>query len=270
MSVIRTLATVVEWIAAALLAIFAVIRTLDPNSIQGQIWKDIVGEIHDRQVEIVLVLAFGTLTSKIAQAAMDRWATDRRAIKAVLDAAHKSVFADVAPEEHYAHRVTLFRITRRFRDLPFAPWKWLDSRLRSWPYSLRMYARSGTSYQSASAGLFVNDEDEDANEGVAGKAWFTNASWTVTELPEWPNNCTGNPEHSEERRNYAKKGFMTPEKAHTIRVKSRSLSAHVVRKPTGVRWGVLMFDSRDPKGFGEPAEKKPIMELCAYLLSQLV
>jgi len=267
--VLRTVAQWAEWIAAAFLAIFAVLRTLHLETLSHPITRATVQEIHDHQVPIVFVLAFGVLAAKATQAAMERWTTNHRAIKAVLDAAHKTVFADVKPEQHYEHRVTLFRGRRHLRDLPVNLWEWRSEEGRKWPWSLRMYCRSGTSYQHPSARLLIDDEDEKQNEGVAGKAWFNNAYFTVTGLPEWSETCSGNPSHEPVCRDYAKLGLMTPERVHSVRVKSRSLSAHVVRTRSGVRWGVLVFDSRQPERL-DTAEKKPIMELSAYLLSQIV
>lgn len=54
-----------------------------------------------------------------------------------------------------------------------------------------------------------------------------------------------------------------------IRVKSRSVTASVVRR-AGERWGVVVFDSRDPQGVAQVPEKTAVVELTAFLLSQIV
>jgi hypothetical protein len=254
-----------EWACVAALAVVAAVRsTVDPTQLGDTLWMHVVTALRNWYIPVVAVLAFCIFGSKIAQSVLERWTTSHKAIKAVLDSTHTVYFenaANVDQKNLYQHRVTLFRARCYFRDLPLKFWKWQRS--------LRVYCRSGTQYQHSRVRLWINDDDEFANEGVAGRAWFTNAVCTVPDLPEWPAGCpdpTADPICVE----YAKQGFMTVAQAASVSVKSRSVSAHVVRTKTGEKWGVLVFDSRDPQGVADLPERKHIIELCAHLLSQLV
>jgi hypothetical protein len=260
----------VEWALVAALAVVAAVRTtVDPAQLGDTLWMHIVQGLRNNYVAVVMTLAVGIFGSKIAQSVLERWTTSHKGIKAVLDSAHKIYFQDVAksnPQELYQHRVTLFRARRHLRDLLLNPANAVTS---GWPRALGVYCRSGTAYQRSRTRLRIDDENEAANEGVAGRAWFTNAAWTVSDLPEWPDRCT-NPAVEPNCSDYAEKGFMSVPKADSVAVKSRSLSAHVVRTKTGQKWGVLVFDSRHPQGVADLPERKHIIELSAHLLSQLL
>lgn len=260
-----------EWAFVAALAVVAAVRTsVDPAKLQDTVWKHVVVGLQNHYVAVVAVLALSIFASKLGHSGLERWTTSHKAIKAVLDSAHRIYFQGVAksdPQDLYQHRVTLFRARRYIRDLPLMKW-----RLRDWPWwkrGLRVYCRSGTAYQHSRTRLAIDDDNESANEGIAGRAWFTNAAWTVSDLPEWPAEAT-NPAEDQTCNEYAERGYMSVSKAKSVAVKSRSVSAHVVRTKSGEKWGVLVFDSRDPQGVADMPERKHIIELSAHLLSQLV
>ena len=247
------------------LPVIAVVRTVDSDRITHPLGAALVAEVKEHDVALVVFLALAVLGGKIVQAFTEQRITNQTAVKAVLDSAHKVYFVDVAKvdqEQLYQHRVTLFKARRHLRDLGLNPLNW-----KNWKRALSVQCRSGTTYQHSSMRLRIDDDNEAANEGVAGRAWFTNAAVTVS-LPEWPEDATG----SDDPRcvEYARLGFMSVKTASSVTVKSRSLSAHVVRTKTGVRWGVLVFDSRDPNGVSNQPERRHIMELSAHLLSQLL
>ena len=246
---------------------------MEPAGVADPLWKLIVAEIREYYVPLVATLAILALVSKLLQSFLERWTTRSRAIKAVLDSAHRVYFksaAQVTPEDLYQHRVTLFRAGKHWRDFPANPFTWRGWPSRQWRRSLQLFSRSGTAYQRSTIRLCIDDEHEEANQGVAGRAWFTDAQRTVSDLPEWPVPTPPNPANDPVCVEYASKGFMSVENAAKVRVKSRSICAHVVRTKSGERWGVLVLDSRDPKGVAATAERAAIVELSALLLTQLV
>jgi hypothetical protein len=107
------------------------------------------------------------------------------------------------------------------------------------------------------------------NEGVAGKAWFINASATILNLPLWPESPNGAKDY-DIRREYAERGLLSMQKAVRLNVKSRSITATVVRSPIGKKWGVLVLDSRHPDGVSDNAEKQALVELSAAIMSTIV
>lgn len=164
--------------------------------------------------------------------------------------------------------MTLFKAARHWRDVPPDPRKW--NGWPRWKRSLKVYCRSGTAYLKSSTRLAIDDDSEIGNEGAAGRSWFTNAQCIVSGLPAWPNPTPADPENDPVCRDYAQRGFMTVKKAASLNVRSRSVSAHVVRTRAGERWGVVVFDSREPEGVSQDAPTALLMELTAYLLTRFV
>jgi hypothetical protein len=257
-------ASYLEWALTGILPVVAVALRVDPTQ-YSQLPRALLETIQRHAVGTVLALSSAILVLKVVQKLSERWATDHGAIKAVLDSAHKVYFERVAkmdPDRQVYHRVTLFRARKRLRDLDLLhPGRWKPS--------LTIYCRSGTAYQKSSTRMAIDDEDENANEGVAGRAWFLNGQCTVSDLPEWPT-APGDAMENPVCQEHAAKGRLSVTQAAALKVKSRSLGAHVVRTTTGARWGVVVFDSRDANGVSEAPEKKALLELTAILLSQLV
>ncbi len=219
-------------------------------------WEGTVGAhlrwISDNGFTIGSVLALYIFGSKVTRYFTGDRLTNRKEVKRILDSLQKSFFQGFPTEEQFKHRVTLFKAHRKW-------WPW--GRLRR----LKIYARSGTRYQKSSTCFDIDDESEDGNTGVAGQAWFKDAQVTVTELPAWPDDVGAG---SEQVRNaYAKSGFVSRETAEKLEIKSRSIAATVVRNQQGERWGVLVVDSREPKGVELNTEKKSMITLVADLLS---
>lgn len=133
-----------------------------------------------------------------------------------------------------------------------------------------MFARSGTAYHRSRTFLRINDEVETANEGLAGKAWFINATVTQLNLPAWPDANRAISSDWSSRKEYAERGFLTVDKAEGLNVKSRSVTATVVRSAIGKKWGVLVLDSRDPQGVSDAPDKKALMDLAADIMSNVV
>jgi len=89
-------------------------------------------------------------------------------VKAVLDALEEACFNTVAPGERYFNRVTIFKAS------------WFGRKLKP-------YCRAGDRYQHGISSFRINNDDEAQNEGLAGQAWFRNATVTVGDLPALPN-----------------------------------------------------------------------------------
>lgn len=260
----------VEWTLAFVLTLIAAARLRKPEEVENDLARLLLTYLGRHYLSAVFFLATGILLLKIFQKAGERWTTDRKAVKAVLDSAHRSYFKGVPDGELYAHRVTLFRARRHFRDFPLRVWAWRTWPWHLWKRSLRIHCRSGTAYQRSATRWRVDDEDELANEGVAGRIWFTNAAYGVEDLPEWPDPTPPNPSTDGTCQQYARRCHLSVERAAMLNVKSRSVGGSIVRSSRGARWGVVVFDSRDPRGVSNEAVKVEMMGLTAHLLGQLV
>ena len=217
-------ARVVEWGGIGLFPILTAFRVRYPAPITTA-WPSIQafhGWFLSWFVTITVVLALLVFVAKLTQERLNPESKIR--LKGVLDAVLEAYFPEVPEGERYFNRVTLFRANP-------------DRTL------LKPYARSGTQYQRGTQSLPINDDDEARNEGVAGQAWFRNATVSVNNLPACPNPWSNDDETC---RRYAQEGFLPIEKAARLHVRSRSALATPVRGFKGNRWGVLVIDSRRP------------------------
>lgn len=261
-----------EWGVVSVGTVLAALRTIypDPGGVDGAIKAILIGYLHSYYAVGVLVGTGLVVGLKTGRLMLDHFGTDKKAIKAVLDSGHQVYFRQQPRETANYHRVTLFRARRHVRDCPwircdtwelrtwkFWQWQW------GWRWTLRMVARSGTAYQHPCISFTVDTENEDRNEGVCGRAWFMDATCTEVDLPDW---ATATPAG---RAEYAERSRMALEKAAALRVKSRSLSAHVVRRK-GVRWGVVVFDSREPNGVDGTTPRAELIAMTAMALGHLV
>lgn len=262
----RTAAKWLEWMCLAAIPVVTGLQKVQPDTIQPPLIREFVRLFHTHPILPIFLFAMGGLIGKATQSGLERWMSDHKAIKGVLDAAHTTYFQGVPEKDRYLHRVTLFQARRHFRDFPFLKlWQYRSL----WKPALRMQSRSGTAYQRSAPRLAIDDENEAGNDGVAGRAWFANAEWIAVDLPEWPDPEPADPSCNETCIDYATKGYMRVQTCAKIKVKSRSVTASVVRK-AGDRWGVVVFDSRDPNGVSEIPEKTAVVKLTAFLLSQIV
>jgi hypothetical protein len=195
-------------------------------------------------------LAFYVLVSKVVRYFAGDRSNNRKQIKRILDALQKAFFQDVQSDELFKHRVTLFRACRSYWFLPVGRYKYL-----------RLYARSGTRYQNSATFFCIDGESEGANEGVAGQAWFRDAQVTAPNLSAWPDGDAS--ETNPVCQSYLEGGYLPFDKTKSLQIKSRSISATVVRNKAGERWGVLVLDSRDPNGIQLNSEKRALISLVA-------
>jgi hypothetical protein len=264
---LRTAAKWLEWVCLGMIPAVAAIQRIAPDTVQSPILREIIRWFVNHPFGPIVGLAVGGIVGKGTQSALERYQSSHAAIKAVLDAAHTSYFAGVPENERYLHRVTLFRARRYWRDIPFTFQVWqINAR---WKPKLRMRCRSGTAYQRSTHPLSLDDENESGNEGVAGRAYFANGVIVAPDLLEWPVPEPADPAADPACVAYATQGFMSIESCRRVRIKSRSVTASVVRK-AGARWGVVVFDSREPQGAGQAPEKNAVLKLTAFLLGQMV
>ncbi len=200
-------------------------------------------------------MALAVLGLRITQEVLGGRIANRGEIKRVLDSFQESFFRGVPSQDQFKHRATLFKARKN---------------LAGQAQYLKVFARSGTAYQKSRTWFRINDESShpSANEGVAGRAWFTNSQVTVTDLPLWSK--AGNPSKDAECQRYARDGFLSVETAAQLEIKSRSISATVVRNRAGQRWGVLVLDSQEPDGIAMTSEKDAMFSLVADLVARHV
>lgn len=235
-------------IAITLLPIVSAAALVKPDTYQEP-WRSVLGYVDTYQLGATISLAVLSAVLEYAQEALEGWTPDRRRLKQIVDAIHAAYFKDVPQESLYLHRVTLFKA---------GPW-WKTRKTR-----LEIYERSGTAFAHSRTWFSVSDEDEPANQGAAGRAWFVNAQVTITDLPEWPQDPADSALGV--KKVYADRGWLPVQKAEQLTVKSRSVDATVLRESSGRRWGVLVVDSREPQGVSDSEEKRALVALAADLL----
>lgn len=234
-------AEITDWGSVFFIASLAAIRGLPaPANPPIGILPSLHAAILVAYFPLVLASALAQLVSKVLQRVLK--SESKLRLKAVLDVLLDSSFAITPGAERHHNRVTLFR--------PHGVSK-----------KLRVFCRSGTQYQRCSSQFAIDDEHEDANQGVAGRAWFKDAT-VYAELPEalkpWNSanaSCI----------NYAKAGYLEADHAKQLEVKSRSIWATPVRDKAGARWGVLVLDSRRPKGVENAATQEHALLVAAAI-----
>lgn len=246
-----------EWFCAAMVPIIGASRYVNLEKWEEP-FRAHLGLLIDWSFPLIMGLAVGGFGFKAAGALLEGVISNRDEIKRILDAFQKNYFQNV-PEDHYKNRVTLFKACKGYRLESYRP-----KRSRY----LKIFVRAGTAYQKSKIWFPIDDEREEGNEGVAGRAWFENGHITVTDLPDWQD--TSAPERNRNCKEYAAKGFVSIPTAQRLDIKSRSISATIVRTPSGQRWGVLVLDSRDPQGISMEPEKKAMVTLIADVLTSQV
>lgn len=235
-------AKVVEWLALALVPVLSAVRITYPESNGSP--ASFVQFLHrsflESYVYILGTLGILGVVAKIAQEYLNPESKIR--LKATLDAFFEAFFADAPESVRYTNRATLFKANSKRTEL--VP-----------------YCRSGTQYQKGIQSFQVNDNNEYANEGIAGQAWFRNTTVGVHNLSECPNPWTDTDQKCQK---YAQEGLLPLSKAKGLHVKSRSILATPVRDFHGNQWGVLVLDSRKPNGV-DPQKENLIKAFVATL-----
>lgn len=165
------------------------------------------------------------------------------ATKELLDRIRKIAFAEIEacncelhqPDPEHYHRVTLFRAVG-FRHLPVVPWF-----RREW---LVPYERSGHTTRHSRA-FFRIPDDADKAEGIAGQTWATRRVVMVDNLPEMNSDAS-----FQKVEKYARKTFVSSARVRKWISDDKQLARSFCGVPVevdGKLWGVLVYDSRQPK-----------------------
>lgn len=167
---LRTPLRVIEWLLATLIAAVGAFSQVDPAE-WGEPFRALVKFLVEWAPPILVILALATFVVKVLREIVERYTTNKDAIKKTLNALQQTFFQGVATEQFHKNRVTLFKAC-------YNPIR--QSRF------LKIYALSGTSYQKVKVRFKIDDEEEGKNEGVAGRAYFVNGTVVAADLPEWP------------------------------------------------------------------------------------
>jgi hypothetical protein len=239
-------AKIADWASVLSIGVFSAIRAAFPTPDEKPV--GVLNSLHSDLakwfVPLIILLSLTALTSKIFQEVLGSASKVR--IKALLDALRDSYFSDVPGDERHHNRVTLFKADRNGTKL-------------------KPLCRSGTQFQRSAASFRISNEDEASNEGIAGRAWFIDATLTVNELPT-PNEPWD--DKHETCIAYAEAGRLPLQKAAKLKVKSRSLLATPVRSLSGAKWGVLVLDSRKPDSM--VAERENLVSFVALAVGKMV
>lgn len=208
--------------------------------------------IIDWSLPLTILLSIGVVVPKICTDFFVSRGAPKKQIKASLNAFSDSFFKEVAISDRYKNRVTLFKAKKDFFGRQ----------------SLIIFARAGTIQQKSNTQFLIDDNNEEKNEGVAGRAWYTNSRVTVSSLPQWNEGVSWKSDQN--CIEYAKQSFLTLEKASQLTIKSRSITATIVRNQQGDPWGVLVLDSREPQGVENTTEKNNLIDMVANTLSSSI
>jgi hypothetical protein len=242
----RYILKISDWFISGLIVILASTSALNPNKWEAP-FKAHVSLLIEYSFSLIVIFAILGLSTKIAREFLESRTANRQEIRNVANALHKYFFQDILPSERYRNRVTLFKACRN----PFTNSKYL-----------KVYVRSGTQGQKSKTCFRIHDDEEDKNEGIVGHAYFKNGDAFVVDLPIWTEASNG-----KANRKYAERGRISPEKAANLGIKSRSISAVVVRARSGQIWGVLAIDSQDPQGALLTPPKQALVNLTTQLLT---
>jgi len=195
----------------------------------------------------------------------DPWIWDK--LQFILDQYKGKAFKSSDPRSDQHNRITLFKHRKfiGFRMCPTGTWKkpWNGHDITGgW---LVPVLRSGHIAQKTSA-VFAAPDDADRAEGIAGQAWSSQRVIIVDDL-----NPIGESTSIANKERYASKTnssvAMVEQYTRPSRIAPRSIVAIPLEVDSQV-WGVIVLDSRDPKGVNEDAVEN--YRLTAATISQLL
>lgn len=229
------------------------------------IWA-IIEKLQSYAIYLYIFLAIIVVICLVVKRWGDPWVIEK--IQFILDGYQEKVFsASRAPRDH--NRVTLFKHHKSC--LLKRHWT-ATSPLRPWgdrkPFSeyLVPYLRSGHLAQKTGAIFYVDSNNSERTEGVAGMAW---AQRQVAHLPDLPEVVAATGKR-------IKKQYATATKCDVKlmdkylsegRQPPRSIAAIPV-ECHGKLWGVIVLDSRDPLGVTEESIQN--YTLTVALIGQLL
>lgn len=167
-----------------------------------------------------------------------RW----NAVQLVLDKFRDSVYLESFPGDpvHY-HRVTLFKHVQFL------------ARFKSWPWSgwLVPMARSGHTNQISNS-IFKAPDDADKAEGVAGLAWSSKQTESISQLPEISKTSAEDILLEYSTATNVNVGVVK-RRLQKSRPNPRSLIAVPIEVNNRVKW-IVVLDSRSPRDLREIAD----------------
>lgn len=239
-------AKITEWIALGLIPILSALRAYYPTVAAKP--TNLPEYLHQAFTEwfltLIIVLALVGVLAKLIQEHFNP--ESKKRLKAALDLLLDAYFTGVPEKDRYLNRATLFKANTGHSKL-------------------QPFCRSGTQYHRGIQPLLIDDNKEAGNEGVAGQAWFRNATVSIPDLPDCPNPWSA---RNLACADYARKGLLPMNKAETLHVKSRSLLATPVRNFKGEQWGILVLDSRKPDSIAQ--DKEHLVTLFASALGKML
>jgi hypothetical protein len=242
------IAKVSEVVVLAAIPIVSAVKAAYPQAATPE--TNLLQHLHrvflERYVWIVALLGAAGAIAKLTQELLNPESKIR--LRSTLDTLLDAYFPDVPEDQRYHNRVTLFKASRGTDRL-------------------KPHCRSGTQYQRKIQSFAINDNDEGANEGIVGQAWFRNATVYATGLPECPEvwrdddaACVA----------YAQRSLLPVTKAGRLHVKSRSYVATPVRDLKGSKWGVLVLDSRQAAGVDRDPTRDRLVRTYAAALGKML
>lgn len=197
----------------------------------------------------------------------DPWLAEQ--IQFILDRYQDGAFdcANCPPEAPVDHnRVTIFRYQRGFFIRHWSAtkyWRW--GKYSPFSYFLAPVLRSGHISKNSKAAFYVSDNSSDT-EGIAGRAWSSDGLIFEENLPK-AELLT----NEARRKVYAKRTGCSLEMVNRRiangAVMPRSMLAIPIRR-RGKLWGVIVLDSRYPKGIRKDASEK--YQLTLALIERLL
>jgi hypothetical protein len=187
----------------------------------------------------VPALYFANLTFQaVAKAISPPWVWET--VRAILHQLQVHAFRNIKGGLQQENRVTLFK---------HVGWRWAFCK---WPWSgwLLPVERSGYTTRKTNT-VFLAPDDGHKAEGVAGRAWASDGTVSVYNLPDVTDTS---PE--EELKHYAQETYITDDKLKQRLKENKKLALSLTAFPVEVKnkvWGVIVFDSRSKQPFPEEA-----------------
>lgn len=186
-------------------------------------------------------------------------------IQKTLDVFQKELFHKNEPV--FDHRITIFR--RVSWASPFKTRRWKIWKKENCPFSgwLIPVARSHHVTQK-NATVFLCPDDPKESEGIAGLAFVQKGTLVVDNLPDLSDNST-----DEDIKKYSSETNIDPDflikRIADHKPNARSFYAFVIERKDEP-WGVVVLDSRDPKGIKSPRGISRNIEILSKQLNFLL
>ena len=152
-------------------------------------------------------------------------------------------FLKLLHETHFPH--SSGGLNPQYRVSLFIPTKWPKWKFLIYPTRhkyLVLYARSGDLFRKTKLKWDISASEEGSYDGIAGYAWVTGIFVDIPDLPPFDGGTEDN------KQQYMRLGFITPEKANRLNVRSRSYQALVIKNRMDEMVALLMMECEEPNG----------------------